>query len=125
MFDTYGACLFTQNRLELLLQPDEGFNLTVEVKQPGSGLQLQTQRMHFRYADAFGKLPEAYQTLLLDVARGDRTLFVRADEIETSWELFAPVMGQRPALQTYASGSWGPEASSDLVSRYGQSWTNG
>ncbi|MBN8598805.1 MAG: glucose-6-phosphate dehydrogenase [Planctomycetes bacterium] len=123
MFDSYGACLFTQNRLELLLQPDEGFNLTVEVKKPGSGLQLQTQKMHFRYSEAFGKLPEAYQTLLLDVARGDRTLFVRADEIETSWELFTPVLENKPAIQTYASGSWGPTAANELVARYGQCWT--
>ena len=124
MFDTFGACLFTQNRLELLLQPDEGFNLTVEVKKPGSGLQLQTQKMHFRYSDAFGKLPEAYQTLLLDVARGDRTLFVRADEIETSWELFTPLLENRPPIQTYGSGSWGPQASSELLARYGQAWTD-
>lgn len=123
MFDTYGACLFTQNRLELLLQPDEGFNLTVEIKQPGSGLQLQTQRMRFRYAEVFGKLPEAYQMLLLDVVRGDRTLFVRADEIETSWELFMPVLEHRPPIQQYASGSWGPAAANELVARYGQTWT--
>ncbi|MBS0188227.1 MAG: glucose-6-phosphate dehydrogenase [Planctomycetes bacterium] len=123
MFDTYGACVFTQNRLELLLQPDEGFNLTVEVKQPGSGLQLQTQRMRFRYGEVFGKLPEAYQTLLLDVARGDRTLFVRADEIETAWELFMPVLEKRPTIIQYASGSWGPPASAELVARYGQCWT--
>ncbi|MGH7244953.1 MAG: glucose-6-phosphate dehydrogenase [Phycisphaerales bacterium] len=123
MFGTYGACLFTQNRLELLLQPDEGFNLTVEIKQPGSGLQLQTQKMRFRYSEAFGKLPEAYQTLLLDVARGDRTLFVRADEIETSWELYSPIIENRPPVQTYAAGSWGPPAASELLARYGQCWT--
>ncbi len=124
MFDTYGACLFTQNRLELLLQPDEGFNVTVEVKTPGSGLRLQTQRMRFRYGEVFGKLPEAYQTLLLDVARGDRTLFVRADEIEASWELFDPVLANRPAMQTYASGSWGPPGAENLVTSRGQCWTD-
>jgi glucose-6-phosphate 1-dehydrogenase len=123
MFDTYGSCVFTQNRLELLLQPDEGFNMTVDVKQPGSGLHLQTQRMRFRYAEAFGKLPEAYQTLLLDVVRGDRTLFVRSDEIETSWELFDPVLQNRPELKQYASGSWGPQEAEDLLVSRGHQWT--
>ena len=59
----------------------------------------------------------------LDVARGDRTLFVRADEIETSWDLFTPVLENKPAIQTYASGSWGPTAANELVARYGQCWT--
>lgn len=123
MFDTFGSCLFTQNRLDLLLQPDEGFNLSVDVKQPGTGLKLETQRMRFRYAEAFGKLPEAYQTLLLDAVRGDRTLFVRSDEIETSWELFDPVLQNRPQLKQYASGSWGPQESEDLLVSRGHQWT--
>lgn len=124
MFDTFGSCLFTQNRLELLLQPDEGFNLIVEVKQPGSGLQLQTQRMRFRYHEAFGPLPEAYQTLLLDSMRGDRTLFVRADEIEAAWQLFTPLLEHRPPLCRYASGSWGPQEAEELLTSRGHQWTD-
>ena len=76
MFHTMGECTFTANRLEIQLQPDEGINLTFEVKQPGNNLALATQRMRFRYNEVFGTLPEAYQTLLLDVIRGNRTLFV-------------------------------------------------
>ncbi len=123
MFHAYGSCSLACNRLEIALQPDEGFNLTFEVKSPGPGLNLQTQRMRFRYAEVFGRLPEAYQTLLTDVMRGDRTLFVRADEIEAAWELFDPVLKGQREVHPYAAGSWGPEAADRLVRDRGHEWT--
>jgi len=41
----------------------------------------QVSTLHFRYAEAFSPLPDAYETLLLDVLLGDQTLFVRADKV--------------------------------------------
>ena len=65
--------------------------------------------MRFRYADAFGPLPDAYETLLLDVLRGDQTLFVHAEEAEASWELYSPLLKQPHAINHYPAGSWGPK----------------
>lgn len=73
-------CPTTPNALVITLQPDEGFDLLFEVKTPGQPIALQTQRFRFRYAEAFGPLPDAYETLLHDVLVGDQTLFVRSDE---------------------------------------------
>jgi glucose-6-phosphate 1-dehydrogenase len=57
---------------------------------------------------------EAYERLLLDVMRGDRTLFISSHEVERLWEICQPVLDRRPACQPYARGSWGPQDAIDL-----------
>jgi glucose-6-phosphate 1-dehydrogenase len=103
------------NVLVFTLQPDEGFDLRFQVKAPGEPLSLKTQRLRYRYAEAFEPLPEAYETLLLDIMAGDQTLFVRADEVEWAWRIYDPVLQDRPATQLYAAGTWGPEAAGALL----------
>jgi glucose-6-phosphate 1-dehydrogenase len=80
---------------------------------------LDTQKLSFRYADVFGPLRDAYETLLHDVMRGDPTFFVRADEIEASWRIYDAVLRQRPAVQPYPAGTWGPRAAETLVGEGG------
>jgi glucose-6-phosphate 1-dehydrogenase len=96
------------NQLRITLQPDEGFDLVFEVKAPGHETKVQTEKMRFRYSEAFGPLPDDYQTLLLDVLQGDQTLFVRADEVEASWRLYEPLLREPPPVHAYSAGSWGP-----------------
>ncbi len=103
------------NCLTITLQPDEGFELAFEVKRPGHDIRLVTERLHFRYGEAFGPLPDAYQTLLLDVTRGDATLFVRADEVEESWRIYDPILRRPSRLQPYRAGTWGPPAAERLL----------
>jgi glucose-6-phosphate 1-dehydrogenase len=116
-------CL-TPNRLEVALQPDEGFNLTFEVKSPGPEFALQTQKMRFRYGETFGPLPEAYQRLLVDVARGERMHFVRADEIEAAWRLFDRLIAAPPPVRPYAAGTWGPVEADELATACDGAWNN-
>jgi len=123
VFNPYVVCGFENNRLEITLQPNEGFNLSFQTKIPSEGMKLATQEMRFRYGDTFGVLPEAYQTLMLDVMRGDRTLFVRNDEVERSWELFANVIDGKRAVFPYSAGSWGPAAAEKLLAIDGCAWT--
>ncbi|MCL5744369.1 MAG: glucose-6-phosphate dehydrogenase [Acidobacteria bacterium] len=96
------------NTLVITLQPDEGFDLEFEVKAPGPSMHLETQSLHFRYAEAFAPLRDAYETLLLDILEGDQTLFVRNDWVETSWRLYTPLLEQRPPTHFYEAGTWGP-----------------
>lgn len=103
------------NSLVLTLQPDEGFDLRFEVKAPGSPPRVETQSLKFKYADVFARLPEAYETLLLDVITGDQTLFVRADEVEEAWRLYTPLLGQLPKPHLYAAGTLGPPAANRLM----------
>jgi len=122
VFRTYGIESIHRNVLVITIQPDEGFELGFEVKAPGQGIALQTQRLQFRYAESFSPLPEAYETLLMDVLNGDQTLFVRADEVEAAWSFYAPVLEQPPPVEFYAAGTWGPPAAARLLQQDGQRW---
>ncbi|MDJ0923704.1 MAG: glucose-6-phosphate dehydrogenase [Acidimicrobiia bacterium] len=105
-------CETHQNVIKLILQPNEGFELHFDVKSPGESLRLVGEQLRFMYADRFDSIPDAYQTLILDIMNGDQTLFVRADEVEESWRLFDPVVTAAASghpLLTYPAGTWGPE----------------
>ena len=63
LFQTYEGCQLNSNRLIITLQPDEGFDLEFDVKTPGQGMNLQRQKLNFRYSEQFGSLPDGYETL--------------------------------------------------------------
>ena len=118
LFQPYSTtCGVSPNELLITLQPNEGFGLRFDVKTPGAPFSLQSQQLQFRYEDAFGALPEAYETLLLDVITGDQTLFVHADEAEASWRLYAPLLDATHDVYPYPAGSWGPEEARRLLHR--------
>ncbi len=122
LFESMGSCTTRSNVLYLTLQPDEGFALNVEVKVPGEPFQLQTLPLHFLYKEAFGTIPDGYQTLLLDVLTGDQTLFVHAEETEVAWKLYSPLLDATPTLHSYAAGSWGPRQADRLLEARGHQW---
>ena len=111
MFRTVCEDVFRSNTLLLTLQPNEGFSLFFDVKTPGEPFHIKRLPLHFNYSDAFGKLPEAYRTLIHDVFTGNQTLFVHADEAEAAWALYTPLLERRDAepLYEYPAGTWGPE----------------
>lgn len=115
LFRSFGRESHTPNLLTLTLQPDEGFSIHIGVKVPGYPFRLQRSSLKLRYQDIEGGMPEAYQTLLLDVLAGDQTLFVNADEVEESWRLFTPLQQNPPKCVPYASGTWGPEEADVLA----------
>jgi glucose-6-phosphate 1-dehydrogenase len=110
------------NVLLITLQPDEGFALYVAIKRPGEPLAIEDLPLRFGYQQAFGELPEAYETLLLDVVTGDQTLFVHADEVEASWRLYTPLLDAGLLVHPYPAGSWGPEEADRLLARDGHRW---
>jgi glucose-6-phosphate 1-dehydrogenase len=116
------------NRLIIAIQPEEGILLRFEAKYPGPAMRLSPVIMQFYYREAFRIVPpEAYETLLLDVVRGDATLFMRADQAEAAWAVVAPVLeaweGIRPTdFPNYQAGTWGPEAADSLLAQDGRSW---
>lgn len=122
LFSAVDECEMHPNVFDIRLQPSEGFALSFEMKVPGEGYSLQTQRLRFDYDDVFGELPDAYVTLLADVMTGDQTLFVRADEVDEAWRVVAPVLDLSDAPQPYESGTWGPPASQELLSEEGRRW---
>jgi glucose-6-phosphate 1-dehydrogenase len=106
-----------RNTLLLTIQPNEGFSLFFDVKAPGEPFRLQRLPLHFNYSEAFTSLPEAYQTLILDVLMGDQTLFVHAEEVEAAWQLYAPLLGGACRVYSYPAGTWGPPEADALAPR--------
>jgi glucose-6-phosphate 1-dehydrogenase len=116
------------NRLAIRIQPDEGMQLLTMSKVPGpGGMRLRRAPLDLNFAETFQtRSPEAYERLLMDVARGNPTLFMRRDEVEAAWRWIEPILGgwaaQGDRPRPYIAGSWGPSASAALIARDNRSW---
>ncbi len=116
------------NRLVVRLQPDEGITLRLMTKEPGpGGFRLRSVPLDLSFADTFStRFPEAYERLLMDVVRGNPTLFMRRDEVEAAWSWIGPAIsaweggGEPP--KSYVAGGWGPAAATALIERDGRTW---
>jgi len=120
------------NLLTIRIQPNEGISIRFGAKAPGPEMHIRQVEMNFNYSETFGVTPAtAYETLLLDSMSGDPTLFNRADAVELSWALLAPVIEtwqatrQFTAFPNYSAGTWGPVAADKLLAKDGRAWFNG
>jgi glucose-6-phosphate 1-dehydrogenase len=89
-------------------------------KRPGPGMRLDKLSLQFAMHDTthVSDVLEAYERLILDAMRGDRTLFTSAEGIERLWEISTPLLEAPPPVRSYAPGSWGPNAIHQLVAPY-------
>jgi glucose-6-phosphate 1-dehydrogenase len=119
------------NALIIRLQPDEGITMRVTVKDPGpGGMRLVEAPLDMSFAKALGpeagRMPEAYERLIMDVIRGNQTLFMRGDEVEAAWAWTDPIIrawkesGSRPL--PYDPGSAGPIDAYKLTGAEGHLW---
>lgn len=107
------------NELVIRIQPDEAIYLSIVNKVPGMGMTLESRNLDLQYKAAFSELiPDAYESLLLDVMRGDRSLFIRSDELQAAWDVFTPVLHEierrKLVPEPYPFGSRGPAAAESL-----------
>ncbi len=115
------------NRLVITLQPEENVRLYTMAKAPGDGMRLREVHLDLDFKDFFHeRRQDAYERLLLDVLRGNPTLFMRNDEADAAWRWVQPMLDHwttsnlSPAA--YGAGSWGPPAASRLTARDGTAW---
>jgi glucose-6-phosphate 1-dehydrogenase len=119
------------NVLVIRLQPNEGMTMLVTIKEPGpGGMRLVEVPLDMSFAEALGAeahdIADAYERLVMDVIRGNQTLFMRGDEVEAAWAWTDPVIagwearGERP--RAYDSGGSGPEDALMLLHRDGRRW---
>ncbi|CAN5438387.1 glucose-6-phosphate dehydrogenase [soil metagenome] len=116
------------NRLHIQVQPDEGMRLHLTAKEPGpGGIRLRPVSLDLSYATTFSeRSPDAYERLMMDVVRGNPTLFMRRDEVEAAWTWVEPILQRwaespdRP--KRYPAGTSGPIAASMLLERDGRTW---
>jgi len=116
------------NRLVIRLQPDEAVRLWLEIKEPGAGgLRLKTLPLNLTYADNFTvRYPDAYERLLMDVVRGNLSLFMRRDEVEAAWkwidDIYASWEASALPIQFYPAGGNGPQVADGMFLEAGHEW---
>lgn len=118
------------NRLIISIQPHTEIRLRFQAKKPGLDMMLNPVDMVFNYGgNNKHEVPEAYETLLLDILIADATLFMRADQVEAAWQKITPILESWLASSSqnfpnYTSGTWGPEDAEALIARDGKNWFN-
>ncbi|AKO97244.1 MAG: glucose-6-phosphate dehydrogenase [Marinovum algicola] len=120
-----------RNILTIRLQPNEGMELGVTIKEPGpGGMRLVDVPLDMSFSDALGpdaeEVPDAYERLIMDVIRGNQTLFMRGDEVEAAWAWTDPIIegweARNDVPKLYDPMSSGPEDSLMLMHRDGRKW---
>ena len=117
------------NQLIISIQPEMETTLLFHAKEPGVHLKIRAVEMDFTYKESYDtEVPEAYETLLLEVLKGDASLFMRADQVEEAWKVVTPIQEAwkkmpAPKFPNYDPGSWGPKAAIDLIQEQGCDWT--
>ncbi len=116
------------NLLCIQLQPNEGVSIRFDAKTPGPVMQIGEVNMSFNYKDYFGATSSTgYETLIYECINGDHTLFPSAHLVSAGWDIIQTVLDVWGAIAprdfpNYAAGSWGPEASDDLLASEGRKW---
>ncbi|WP_420013987.1 glucose-6-phosphate dehydrogenase [Tateyamaria sp.] len=119
-----------RNVLSIRLQPNEGITLGVTIKEPGpGGMRLIDVPLDMSFADAIGEngdQTDAYERLIMDVIRGNQTLFMRGDEVEAAWAWTDPIIqgweARGDVPKVYESGSEGPVDAVQLLARDTRVW---
>ncbi|WP_024445600.1 glucose-6-phosphate dehydrogenase [Mycolicibacterium iranicum] len=111
----------SRDQLVLDLTGTPTATLELNVKKPGPELAAERVDSDLRLAPGEHEQDglDAYERLLLDVMRGDQTLFARADEVDRLWQVCQPVLDTPPPVQSYEKGSWGPESAVQLPGAVG------
>ena len=112
-----GVGLLGPDHLTFDLADSSKTSLSFYGKRPGPGMRLDKHSLQFAMDETrhIGEVLEAYERLILDAMRGDRTLFTTATGIERLWEVSTPLLDSPPPVSPYAQGSWGPNAMHQLI----------
>ena len=114
------------NWVLLGIQPEECIRIEMTVKEPGLEMRTRSSTLDASFRQENEKAIDAYEDLLLDVLKGDRSLFLRFDEVEYAWRIVDPILQtwaiERDYIVTYPAGSWGPEDSRRLFDKETQFW---
>lgn len=108
------------------IQPEECLRIELTAKEPGLEMRTRQISLDASLRDPHEIATDAYEDLLLDVIEGDRSLYLRYDEVEYAWCIVDPILRawatERDFIHTYPAGTWGPPGSRRLFEREGQFW---
>jgi glucose-6-phosphate 1-dehydrogenase len=115
------------NLLALMIQPSEGVSVKFNLKSPGSETDINYAKMNYCQTCIYGEnSPEAYEKLIFDSIKGDRSSFTSWQEVEASWRYIDEIqktvdLNRNNFLKKYDKGTTGPRESVDLHDK-GKVW---
>lgn len=117
-----------RNWVILGIQPEDSLRMQMTVKEPGLEMKTRQTSLDASFHLVGEQKTDAYEDLLLDVIEGDRSLFLRYDEVEYLWAVVDPILRtwstERDYIHTYPAGSWGPEESRRIFDKDEQQWNH-
>ncbi|KAJ3129674.1 Glucose-6-phosphate 1-dehydrogenase [Nowakowskiella sp. JEL0407] len=114
-----------RNELVIRVQPDEAVYMKMMTKMPGLSSGTTISELDLSYNKRFKELviPDAYESLILDVLKGDKSNFVRDDELDAAWKIFTPILHEIDAggltPEPYVFGTRGPKSLDSFVQKHG------
>ncbi|KAJ3282618.1 Glucose-6-phosphate 1-dehydrogenase [Borealophlyctis nickersoniae] len=120
-----------RNELVIRVQPQEAVYMKFNNKRPGLSNETLISELDLSYSKRYSevKIPDAYESLILDVLRGDHANFVRDDELDAAWRIFTPLLHQiereRPKPEPYRYGTRGPDSLTSFVEKHGYARQSG
>lgn len=120
------------NELVIRVQPDEAIYFRIVSKVPGLTSRVEEARLNLFYRHAWEEskdIPDAYERLILDVIQGEKSLFIRDDELDVAWRIFTPALEELEAAdgatpELYEYGGMGPKNCDELAEKYNVLWSN-
>ncbi|MGB5639227.1 MAG: glucose-6-phosphate dehydrogenase [Sedimenticolaceae bacterium] len=114
------------NWLIMSIAPEESLRLEISVKEPGLEMKTRQISLDAPFRCEHEARTDAYEGLLLDVMEGDRSLFLRYDEVEWAWRIVDPVLGvwatERDFVPSHAAGEWEPKEVSRIFDKEHHRW---
>jgi glucose-6-phosphate 1-dehydrogenase len=110
----------TANQLVVRIDPSSGVRIVLDAQRPETS-EPEPITLEMDFADEVGQAATPYEVLLHAAMIGDSLRFTRQDSVEAAWRVMQPLLDERPQVQPYAKGSWGPGAAAKLVAGHG-SW---
>ncbi len=114
------------NWILLGIQPNDCLKMEIQVKEHGTAMKTRVISLDASYHEEGEQAGDAYEDLILDVIKGDHSLFLRYDEVEWAWRVVDPILKvwsmERAFINTYRAGTWGPRGTYRLFDREDQFW---
>lgn len=116
------------NWIVLSIQPEESMHIEIQAKEPGLDMRTRQLQLAASFRSENERTLGAYEALLMDVIEGDRSLFIRFDEVEWSWRVVDPILRQwsqqSESISNYPAGAWGPDEADRLFDAEDHHWRN-
>lgn len=126
----YGEQALADNILTINVEPDPGIALSLNTKKIGQEYATKkTELKNSLTKEQAARVPEAYESLILNVLQGNSVNFTHWDELKYSWKFLDAIRKAWDEeglpvdyFPNYSCGTMGPQISDELLAKDGNYW---